>query len=165
MKFSLAKTCCRLSYLLVIIFVNYNFPNLARFSSWSFAVVEKCKYKNNIVALKKLHSNLPQNVTKKFTKETLLLWRKSSRNVVKIPGVCAYHEINIMIEYFVFCTICGALRDLVTFAQFKKREKHPWRSFNFSNIADFKLALHHGCFSRILNCVNGTKSRNAPLIW
>ena len=29
--------------------------------------------------------------------------------------------------------ICGALRDLVPFVQFKKREKHPWRSANFSN--------------------------------
>ena len=31
--------------------------------------------------------------------------------------------------------ICGALRDLVPFAQFKKREKHPWRSVNFSKVA------------------------------
>ena len=29
-------------------------------------------------------------------------------------------------------SICGALRDLVSFAQFKKREKHPWTSVNFS---------------------------------
>ena len=29
---------------------------------------------------------------------------------------------------------CGALRDLVPFVQFKKREKHPWRSVNFGNI-------------------------------
>ena len=29
--------------------------------------------------------------------------------------------------------ICGALRDLVAFVQFKKPEKHPWRSVNFSN--------------------------------
>ena len=29
-------------------------------------------------------------------------------------------------------TICGALRDLVAFVQFKKREKNPWRSVNFS---------------------------------
>ena len=27
--------------------------------------------------------------------------------------------------------ICGALRDLVPCAQFKKREKHPWRSVTF----------------------------------
>ena len=31
--------------------------------------------------------------------------------------------------------ICDALRDLVAFAQFKKREKHPWRSVNFSKAA------------------------------
>ena len=29
--------------------------------------------------------------------------------------------------------IYGALRDLVPFVQNKKREKHPWRSVNFSN--------------------------------
>ena len=31
--------------------------------------------------------------------------------------------------------ICGALRDLVAFAQFKKREKHLRRSVNFSKVA------------------------------
>ena len=61
----------------------------------------------------------------------------------------------------------GALRDLLPFAQFKKREKHPWRSANFRKVAGFKpatllkLTLLHGCFSRFLNCTNGTKSRNA----
>ena len=39
--------------------------------------------------------------------------------------------------------ICGALRDLVPFVQFKKREKHPRGSVNFSKVA-------------------GTKWRNAP---
>ena len=28
----------------------------------------------------------------------------------------------------------NALRDLVSFAQFKKREKHPWRSATFSQV-------------------------------
>ena len=32
--------------------------------------------------------------------------------------------------------ICDALRDLVPFVQFKKREKHPWRSASFSKVAD-----------------------------
>ena len=49
---------------------------------------------------------------------------------------------------------CDALHILVLFVQFKTREKHSWRSVNFS--------LLHGCFSRVLNCTNGTKSRNAP---
>ena len=31
--------------------------------------------------------------------------------------------------------ISGALRDLVPFVQFKKREKRPWRSVNFSKVA------------------------------
>ena len=31
--------------------------------------------------------------------------------------------------------ISGALRDLVLFAQFKKREEHPWSSLNFSKVA------------------------------
>ena len=53
--------------------------------------------------------------------------------------------------------MCSTLRDLVPFVQFKKREEHPRRSVNFTN-----LALLHGCFSRFLNCTNGTKSRNAP---
>ena len=32
-------------------------------------------------------------------------------------------------------TIDDALRDLVPFAQFKKREKHPWRSVAFGKVA------------------------------
>ena len=33
--------------------------------------------------------------------------------------------------------ICDALRDLVPFVQFKKREKHSWRIVNFSKVAGF----------------------------
>ena len=29
---------------------------------------------------------------------------------------------------------CDPLHDLVPFAQFKKREKHPWRSVTFSKV-------------------------------
>ena len=36
----------------------------------------------------------------------------------------------------VTASICDALHDLVTFVQFKKRKKHPWRSVNFSKVAD-----------------------------
>ena len=34
-----------------------------------------------------------------------------------------------------FKTMCDALRDLVPFVQFKKREKHSWMSVNFSKVA------------------------------
>ena len=30
---------------------------------------------------------------------------------------------------------CDALRDLGPFVQFKKREKHPWRSVTFGKVA------------------------------
>ena len=30
---------------------------------------------------------------------------------------------------------CDALRDLAPFAQFKKREKHPWRKVTFRKVA------------------------------
>ena len=47
------------------------------------------------------------------------------------------------------------------FIQFKKREKHPWKSVTFSKVAGLKVTLLHGCFSRFLNC---TKSRKAMII-
>ena len=37
---------------------------------------------------------------------------------------------------------CDALRDLVPLVQFKKREKHPWKSVTFSKIAGFSLKLY-----------------------
>ena len=45
-----------------------------------------------------------------------------------------------------------AWRNLVPFVQFKKCEKHPWRSATFSKVASatlLKVILHHGCFSRL----------------
>ena len=36
--------------------------------------------------------------------------------------------------------MCDVLRDLVPFAQFKKREKDPWKSVTFSKIAGSKPA-------------------------
>ena len=34
---------------------------------------------------------------------------------------------------------CNALFNLVTFAQFKKRQKHPWRSVTFNKVPGFSL--------------------------
>ena len=77
--------------------------------------------------------------------------------------------------------IWDVLRDLVPFVQFKKHEKHPWRSVTFSNVAGFSrinsvkketlakpatlVTLLHWCFSSFLNCINGTKSRNASQLF
>ena len=65
---------------------------------------------------------------------------------------------------------CHALCDLVSFVQFKKREKQPWRIVTFSKVAGFqpatllKVTRLHGCFSSFSNCENGAKSCNASLI-
>ena len=44
------------------------------------------------------------------------------------------HTLCLLGPNFCLCQSCDALRDLVPFAQFKKREKHPWRSVAFSKV-------------------------------
>ena len=39
-----------------------------------------------------------------------------------------------------------ALRNLVSFVQFKKREKHSWWSVTFNKVAGLKLTLFFGDF-------------------
>ena len=74
-------------------------------------------------------------------------------NVRKVCGFKKFHKDSSRSLYLKFYDrICGALRDLVLFVQFKKCEKYPWINVNFSKVA--------GCFSRFLNCTNGIKSCN-----
>ena len=47
-----------------------------------------------------------------------------------------------------FLIVFDALRDLVSFLQFKKREKHTWRSVILTLL---KVTFLHGCSSRFLN--------------
>ena len=53
---------------------------------------------------------------------------------------------------------CAILIPFVQFVQF-----HPWvfHGGMLQPATLLKVSLLHGCFSRILNCINGTKSRNA----
>ena len=44
----------------------------------------------------------------------------------------AYSAVGQILHF-----ICYALHDLVPFVQFKKHEKHSWRSVNFSKVAGF----------------------------
>ena len=52
--------------------------------------------------------------------------------------------------------MCDALRNLVPFVQFKKREKHPWRSVTFSKAAGKRLQTfplkHSKSFNKLLIC-------------
>ena len=71
---------------------------------------------------------------------------------------------NIKQYVFLFVVDCAIWHHLYNL----KREKHPWRSVNFSKVAGLKpatllkLTLLHGYFSHFLYCTNGIKSRNAP---
>ena len=69
-----------------------------------------------------------------------------------------FRKVDFLREDF-FCRkrtyICDTLRDLVQSVQFKR----PWRSVTS------KVTLLHGCFSRFLNCTNGTKSSKTSHIY
>ena len=58
-----------------------------------------------------------------------------------------------------FRNICDALRNLVLFAQFKRKTHMEECQFQLS--CRQKVTLLHGCFSRFSICANGTKSLNA----
>ena len=45
-----------------------------------------------------------------------------------------FQILSQMPAVFYGAMICDALRDLVPFVQFQKREKRPWRSVNFSKV-------------------------------
>ena len=111
----------------------------------AFAIVEKGYYLGTSLVVKQT-ADLTADVNNIFIKEAKILSKMQHDNIVALLEVCDF-------------LICDALRDLVPFAQFKNREKHPWRSVNL-----LKLTFLHGCFSRFLNCTNGTKSRNTPHI-
>ena len=76
----------------------------------------------------------------------------------------------MMIQIHHSIIICDALRDLVPFVQFKKLEyTHEGvlllvklHAKSFTTL--LKVTLLHGCFSRFLNCTNGTKSRKTSHI-
>ena len=76
----------------------------------------------------------------------------------KLPSILSFPK-KLLPTIFRFSHIyskfwCDVLRDLLPFVQFKKREKHSWRSVTFGKDAGFwhatllNVTLLHGCFSR-----------------
>ena len=55
---------------------------------------------------------------------------KRTSKTVNLLNVTETYSINIVV-----LLICDVLRGLVPFVQFKKREKHPWRSVTCSKVA------------------------------
>ena len=82
-----------------------------------------------------------------FTETVLAVGDTFSRLIIilkLIPSTCKgyipqllMHFHNITHNLLPLQFICDALRDLVPSIQFKKREKHPWRSVTFSKVAGF----------------------------
>ena len=61
----------------------------------------------------------------------------------------------------VYVHFSDALRDLLPFVKFKKREKHAWNSVTFSKVSgcSLKVKVLRGCLSRFLKCANGTNQQ------
>ena len=57
-------------------------------------------------------------------------------------GVFTVFSLEAVVTNIFRFLIYDALRDLVLFVQFKKREKHPWRSVSFSKVAGLSLQLY-----------------------
>ena len=101
------------------------------------------------------YSNIFQNsscLTESFIVHTLV-------HITGYPYVTPNIDENPTKSFQIKAT-CDALRDLVPFVQFKKREKQPWRCLTF-----VKVTFFHGCFSRFVNCINATKSREKSYKW
>ena len=107
--------------------------------------------------------------TRKKTKWKILMWAESISEIwefykgssILYVGKIFRKKTSIS-QPLMRTSICGALRDLVLFAQFKKRVKHPWRSVNFSKVAGYvshiKIWKTHEPnmtfpWGKILNCV------------
>ena len=83
------------------------------------------------------------NISLPVTYSYLFILPDNKADIFAAPLLMPYGNFSFLILSSMVM-ICGALRNLVPCAQFKKCEKHPWRSIIF--------------------CTNGTKSRKAPHI-
>ena len=97
------------------------------------------------------HHNFRRSHPEVFCKKLVL------RNFAKFTGKhlcqsCKPHQlywlwlnfirlIVIFTQCDIFRNIYDALRDLLPFLQFKKREKHPWRAVAFSNFTKINTPL------------------------
>ena len=85
----------------------------------------------------------------KFVKDSLqkissdMVCLGTPHHFIFFKGYLPQTLLGPFLNTFLNTHICGALRDLASFAQFKKREKHPWRSVNFSKLYKwYQIAQH-----------------------
>ena len=72
-------------------------------------------------------------------KQVTLIFAKAI--VLKIKNAVNLSAWSVQ-EYMATADQWGTLHDLVPFVQFKKREKHPWRSANFSKVLFIYLFIY-----------------------
>ena len=65
----------------------------------------------------------------RYVLNRFILWNKKFYN--------STDKNDLLIKANFYDDIDGALRDLAPFVQFEKREKHLWKSTNFSKVASF----------------------------
>ena len=68
--------------------------------------------------------------------------KKSTKFKEKEP-VMGYFLVVFFQRCSYLAHMCDALRDLVPFVQFEKREKRPWRSLTVSKVAGFSPKLYY----------------------
>ena len=86
-----------------------------------------------------------------------IFWRPHPS--LKQKGVLASF-IHSILPYLINFNICDVLLNLVPFVQFEKHKKIPMEEL-FSVL---KVTLLRGCFSRFLNCTNGTNATHHILL-
>ena len=67
----------------------------------------------------------------------LPLSRQNSRSMATTSKISGYRDV-----FRTLSNIYDKCDNLVSIIQFKKREKHPWRSATFRKVAGFKLQLY-----------------------
>ena len=76
----------------------------------------------------------------------------------KALRIMNFKDLDVQLSLLI---ICGALHDLVPCAQFKNVKNTHGGMLPATSL---KVTLLHRCFSRFLNCTNGTKSRKAHIL-
>ena len=86
----------------------------------------------------------PEDYGHELTEDDMLVPTINSKDVIPDDFVLSCNCLNVRKKYLlrrvkaISCSKlckCDSLRDLVPFVQFKKREKYPWKSVDFSKVA------------------------------
>ena len=113
--------------------------------------------RNRIKILSPHRSSCPEVFCKKSVlKNFAKFWEITKNTFFYRTSSVAASVPNISNENTVYVVRCAFWYHLYNF---KKREKHPWKTVNFSNVAALPWV-----FFTFLNCTSGTKLRNASYI-